>query len=318
MAKEDAHKNAVKLSVVVPLFNEQESLVALHEQLAKVLCTLEKPVEILFIDDGSTDGSFEVLRKLHGQDRQVRVIQFRRNYGKSAALALGFREARGKIIVTLDADLQDDPKEIPNLLQKLQGGYDLVSGWKKNRKDPAVKRVTSKLFNRVTCLLTGLHIHDINCGLKAYRREVTDTIKVYGQLHRFLPVLAQWERFKVGEIVVEHHPRKYGKSKFGFSRFVAGFFDLITVLFITRYTKRPLHLFGLAGLFTFIAGVAVSGYLAIARLFYGQFLTNRPLLFLGILLIIIGVQFVSIGLLGEMITESRKDRMEYLVKNELD
>ncbi|MFQ5750823.1 MAG: glycosyltransferase family 2 protein [bacterium] len=308
----------VKISIVVPLFNEAESLTELHNQLTDVVCTLEKPVEILFIDDGSTDHSISVLTELHKKDPTVRVYQFRKNYGKSAALAMGFNKARGRIIVTIDADLQDDPGEIPNLIKKLQEGYDLVSGWKKNRQDPFIKRQSSKLFNRITCLLTGLNIHDINCGLKVYKREVIESINVYGQLHRFLPVLAQWERFEVGEVLVEHHPRKYGKTKFGLSRFTAGFFDLITVLFITRYTKRPLHLFGFAGLITFLIGMAINIYLAIERLFLQNYLSNRPLLFLGILLVIIGVQFVSIGLLGEMITESRKGQIDYALKKTLE
>jgi glycosyltransferase involved in cell wall biosynthesis len=308
----------VKISVVVPLFNEEQSLGELYAQLSKAVCTLEKPVEILFVDDGSTDGSMGELTKLHQLDPNVRVLQFRKNYGKAAALAMGFHKARGKIIVTLDADLQDDPKEIPALVGKLNEGYDLVSGWKRNRQDPFVKRVTSKLFNRVTCWLTGLHIHDINCGLKAYKKEVTEAVKVYGQLHRFLPVLAQWEGFKVGEVVVEHHPRKYGQTKFGLSRFTAGLFDLITVLFITRYTKRPLHLFGLAGLICFVLGAGISAYLAIERVFLGKFLSNRPLLFLGLLMIIVGVQLVGIGLLGEMITEGRKNRMDYSLKQILE
>jgi len=308
----------VKISVVVPLLNEEESLVELHRQLASTLCTLDKPVEIIFVDDGSTDRSFEVLRQLREKDANVRVYQFRKNYGKSAALAVGFKKARGKFIVTLDADLQDDPKEIPNLINRLQEGYDLVSGWKKARKDSLIKRLSSKLFNRVTCWVTGLKIHDINCGLKAYRREVTESINVYGQLHRFLPVLAQWEGFKVGEVVVQHHPRKYGKTKFGVSRFAAGFFDLITVLFITRYTKRPLHLFGLAGLISFLAGTIISLYLTYERIFLRKFLSNRPLLFLGVLLIIVGVQFVSLGLLGEMITAGRKSQVDYSIKQALE
>ena len=310
-------KSTVKISIVVPLFNEEESLVELHERLSKAVCSLEKPIEFLFIDDGSTDNSMQVLSELHNKDPQVRVVQFRRNYGKSAALALGFKEARGEFIVTLDADLQDEPYEIPNLVKKLEEGFDLVSGWKKIRKDPFIKKSTSKLFNFVTRKMTGLGIHDMNCGLKAYRREVTDTVNVYGQLHRFLPVLAQWQGFKVGEVVVKHNPRKYGKTKFGASRFVAGFFDLVTVLFITRYTKRPLHLFGLIGLVSFAVGVGISAYLAVERLLLGKYLSDRPLLFLGILAIIVGVQFVSIGLLGEMITESRKDNTDYSIKKTL-
>ncbi|MCH8956821.1 glycosyltransferase family 2 protein [candidate division KSB1 bacterium] len=310
-------KSTVKISIVVPLFNEEESLVELHERLSKAVCSLEKPIEFLFIDDGSTDNSMQVLSELHNKDPQVRVVQFRRNYGKSAALALGFKEARGEFIVTLDADLQDEPYEIPNLVKKLEEGFDLVSGWKKIRKDPFIKKSTSKLFNFVTRKMTGLGIHDMNCGLKAYRREVTETVNVYGQLHRFLPVLAQWQGFKVGEVVVKHNPRKYGITKFGASRFIAGFFDLVTVLFITRYTKRPLHLFGLIGLVSFAVGVGISAYLAVERLLLGKYLSDRPLLFLGILAIIVGVQFVSIGLLGEMITESRKDNTDYSIKKTL-
>ncbi len=311
-------ENHVSVSIVVPLYNEEDSLLELHKQLTKVICTLDKPGEIVFVDDGSTDRSFEVLTALHKNQPNTRVYQFRRNYGKSAALAMGFRKARGRVIVTLDADLQDDPGEIPNLIKKLHEGYDLVSGWKKNRKDPFIKRVSSKFFNRVTCLLTGLKIHDINCGLKVYRREVTDTINVYGQLHRFLPVLTQWEGFRVGEVIVEHHERKYGKTKFGVSRFTAGFFDLITVLFITRYTQRPLHLFGLAGLVAIIFGMSINIYLAVEKLFFGKFLSNRPLLFLGLLSVIVGVQLVSVGLLGEMITDSRKSNLDYSIKKSLE
>lgn len=308
----------VKVTVVVPLLDEEESLRELYSQLTDALSSYGEALELLFIDDGSRDGSMEVLTELHQRDRRVRVFQFRRNYGKSAALAQGFKEAHGEILITLDADLQDDPYEIPKLIDKLSEGFDLVSGWKRDRKDRFVKRVTSKFFNRITCWFTGLRLHDINCGLKAYRREVTDTMRVYGQLHRFLPVLAQWQGFRVSEVVVKHHSRKYGKTKFGVSRFAAGFFDLITVLFITRYTKRPLHLFGSVGLISFILGSLISAYLAFERIFFQKYLSNRPLLFLGILLIIVGIQFFSIGLLGEMITESRKDRVEYAVKRVLE
>jgi len=300
------NKPNVNISIVIPLLNEEESLVELHSRIGEVLDSMSRPAEIIFIDDGSTDNSMQVLRNLHERDNRIRVFQFRKNYGKSAALAKGFAVARGKTIITMDADLQDDPGEMPHLMARIEEGYDLVSGWKKERKDPFIKRNTSKLFNGFTCKLTGLKMHDINCGLKAYRREVTDTINVYGQLHRFLPVLAQWEGFKVSEIVVQHHARKYGTTKFGLSRFTAGFFDLITVLFITRYTKRPLHLFGSIGLTAFLIGTGISAYLTIDRLFFEKYLSNRPLLWLGIVLIILGVQFVSIGLLGEMITESRK------------
>lgn len=308
---------SVIISIVIPLLNEEESLSEFYSQLSAAVGSLEKSIEFLFVDDGSTDNSMALLEKLHQEDPRVRVIQFRRNYGKSAALALGFKKARGKIIVTIDADLQDDPREIPNLIRKLEEGYDLVSGWKKVRKDPFMKRNTSKFFNKVTRLVTGLTIHDINCGLKAYRREVTDMVNVYGQLHRFLPVLAQWQGFKIDEIAVNHLPRKYGKTKFGLSRFTAGFFDLLTVLFITRFTKQPLHFFGLIGVSTFIIGGGISAYLAIERLFFNKYLTGRPLLFLGILAIIVGVQFVSIGLLGEMITESRKNNADYSIKKTL-
>lgn len=305
------------LSLVIPLYNEAGSLPELYERIAAMLQNLEARAEIVFVDDGSTDASFGILSDLAQRDQRVKVIQFRRNYGKSAALAMGFQKASGDVIVTLDADLQDDPQEVPALLKKLEEGYDLVTGWKKVRHDPFVKRITSKIFNLVTGWLTGLRLHDINCGLKAYRREVTETLPVYGQLHRFMPVLAHWDGFRVTELPVRHYPRRYGSTKFGFSRFTSGFFDLITVMFLTRFTTQPLHLFGLAGLVSTLAGVVISAYLAYERLFHQKYLTNRPLLFLGILLIIVGVQFVSLGLIGEMITSSRKTEIQYSIRSEL-
>lgn len=305
---------------MIPLYNEAESLAELYARLHAVLLTLPQPAEIVFVDDGSSDGSFVRAVELHKRDARVRVIQFRRNHGKSAALAAGFARARGGLLITLDADLQDDPAEIPRLLAKIDEGYDLVSGWKRHRFDSLFKRLTSKIFNLVTRALTDVGLHDINCGLKAYRREVTDGIRVYGQLHRFLPVLAFKEGFRLGEIEVQHHPRKHGRSKFGASRFTSGFFDLLTVLFLTRYTRRPLHLFGIAGLFAFVAGSVISVYLAYERILFKQYLSNRPLLFLGILLVIVGVQFISIGLIGEMIaasTEASHPAQSYGIKSEV-
>lgn len=317
-ARAPSHGGKPQLSIVIPLFNEAASLLELHEKISAAVQESRMHAEIIFIDDGSTDRSFEALREIHQRDRRVRVVRFRRNFGKSAALAAGFKSANGQFIVTMDADLQDDPAEIKHLVDELQrGDFDLISGWKKHRHDPFIKKISSKIFNRVTGFMTGLRLHDINCGLKAYRREVTSTIPVYGELHRFLPVLAFKEGFRVGEVVVKHHPRKHGKSKFGPSRFTKGFFDLITVLFLSRYTKRPLHLFGVAGTLAFIAGLGVAAYLTFERLVNKEYLTNRPILFLGLLLMIIGVQAVSIGLLGEMITAANTQAPSYFVKEEL-
>jgi len=306
------------ISILIPLFNEEESLPELYEKLSWVLNNFKKTYEILFIDDGSTDGSFEVLKKLYQKDRRIQVYQFRKNYGKSAALSCGFQLARGQFVITMDADLQDDPDEIPNLIAKLNEGYDLVSGWKKKRHDPFIKRNTSKIYNRVTGLFSGLKLHDFNCGLKAYRSEAVKEVQIYGQLHRFIPVLAHWQGYKISEIAVKHHPRKYGKTKFGVSRFAAGLLDLITVIFLNKFKTRPLHLFGSIGVLAFIAGIIINLYLAIEKIFAKQILSNRPLLFLGILLVIVGIQFISIGLLGEMITETQKKKVDYSIKNVLN
>lgn len=306
-----------ELSILIPLFNEAESLPELHQRIRDVLKKSARRAEIIFIDDGSTDRSFSVLQELHRQDSQVQVYQFRKNYGKSAGLACGFDVARGNYVITMDADLQDDPDEIPALIAELEQGYDMVSGWKKKRYDPFIKRNTSKIYNRVTRMVSGLKLHDFNCGLKAYRREVVKEIQVYGQLHRFIPVLAHWQGFKVGEIVVKHHPRKFGKTKFGPFRFAAGLLDLFTVIFLNKFKTRPLHLFGSIGVLIFLAGMAINLYLAIERIFAQRFLSNRPLLFLGVLLVIVGIQFVSIGLLGEMITETQKKKLDYSIKNSL-
>lgn len=308
-------KGGTDISVVIPLYNEEESLAELYQQLRPVLSGMNLRYELLFIDDGSTDRSFDVLRGLRRNDTRIKVVRFRRNFGKSAALSVGFSKARGALVITMDADLQDDPAEIPNLVKKMREGYDLVSGWKKVRHDPITKTVPSRFFNLVTSLMTGIRIHDFNCGLKAYSGDVVKNVKIYGELHRYVPALAHWEGFKVGEIVVKHRPRKYGKTKFGFGRFWKGFLDLITVLFTTRYFLRPLHLFGVWGMLAVIAGFAIDGVLTVEWFLGETALSNRPLFLLGILLIIVGIQFVSIGLLGEMITKTKQTEREYPIRD---
>jgi glycosyltransferase involved in cell wall biosynthesis len=297
-----------ELSVVIPVFNEEGSLRELYENIRNGLGRLQR-YELIFVDDGSTDGSARVLAELRNRDRsRIKVIRFRRNYGKSAALSVGFAEATGEVVVTMDSDLQDDPAEIPSLMNEIRKGYDLVSGWKKKRRDPITKTIPSRFFNLVTRLMTGIRLHDFNCGLKAYRLEVVKEIRVYGELHRYIPVLAHWMGFKIGEIPVTHHRRKYGKTKFGIGRFWKGFLDLLTVLFTTRYLRRPLHLFGFWGILFFLAGFAVDGWLVYEKLTIPDYwLSNRPLFLGGVLLIIVGIQFISIGLLGEMITKTKNE-----------
>ncbi len=304
------------ISIVVPLLNEAESLRQLCDEISRGVAPLGVPWEIIFIDDGSTDGSMDVLRDLYGERENVKVLSFGRNLGKSAALAVGFAEASGKIVVTMDADLQDDPTEIPAMVGLLDQGYDLVSGWKKERKDPLSKRLPSKLFNWVTGVLSGLRLHDMNCGLKAYRHDVVRTVRIYGELHRFTPVLAHWAGFKVTELPVRHHTRKFGVSKFGAERFARGFLDLLTVLFLKRYISRPLHLFGMVGGVLFTAGFGAGVYLTVLKIL-GQSIGRRPLLILGILLMVLGVQFVSFGLLGEMIANLRSDALPHPVRERL-
>ena len=293
------------ITVIVPLYNEAESVRELHGQIRSTLGRMGMRYEIIFVDDGSTDRSFQALRDLKHHDKHVKIIRFRRNYGKSAALSVAFEKALGNVVVTMDADLQDDPAEIPALKKKLDEGYDLVSGWKRVRRDPLTKTIPSRFFNFVTSLLTGIRIHDFNCGLKAYRRDVVKTVKVYGELHRYIPVLAHWEGFRIAELPVQHRPRKYGKSKFGAGRFWKGFLDLLTALFTTRYLRRPLHLFGFWGIVATLAGLFIDGWLAVEWFLGTTSLSNRPLFIAGVLLMIVGVQFISIGLLGEMISKTR-------------
>jgi glycosyltransferase involved in cell wall biosynthesis len=304
------------ISIVVPLYNEAESLPELTEQIVKG--TDSRTFEILFVDDGSSDASFDVIRTLKARHPQVRAIRFRKNCGKSAALSEGFKAANGKYVITMDADLQDDPAEIPNLIRQLDAGFDLVSGWKKKRFDPISKTVPSRFFNFVTRLMTGIRLHDFNCGLKAYRAEVVKDVSVYGELHRYIPALAKWEGYsRIGEIPVQHHPRKYGTSKFGLSRFIKGFLDLFTVVFLSRYVKRPLHFFGLIGSLFLLAGLGINGYLSVGW-FMGEAIGNRPILFLGVMLVLVGFQIITTGLVGEMITHHfHKDR-SYPVAERID
>jgi len=305
------------VSIVVPLLNEAESLEELYSRIKEAADNNHLSFEVCFVDDGSTDKSLEVVKNLRKSNSNIKILSFRKNYGKSAALSEGFKLAEGDNIITMDADLQDDPAEIPNLIQKLDEGFDMVSGWKKKRHDPIGKTLPSKFFNFTTSFLTGIKIHDFNCGLKAYRRDVIKEIPVYGELHRYLPVLAHWRGFRVGEIVVQHHARKYGVTKFGWRRLFHGFFDLLTVLFITRYRQKPLHLFGTVGLVSVTFGFAILLYLSILW-FQGHGIGDRPLLFLGILLMIVGMQSFSLGLIGEMITNSRDEEVSYSVREEID
>jgi glycosyltransferase involved in cell wall biosynthesis len=291
----------VELSVVVPVLDEIESLPTLYRELGDVLETLGRPYELVFVDDGSRDGSFQTLEKLHRSDDRVRVIQLRRNFGKAAALAVGFRASRGDIVVTLDADLQDAPSELPRLLQRLEDGYDLVSGWKQDRQDPLSKTLPSRLFNRVTAWLTGLPLRDFNSGFKAYRREVVEELRLYGELHRFIPALAAWRGFRVDEVPVHHRPRRFGRSKYGSARFWRGSLDLLTVLFLTRYTRRPLHLFGGLGLLAWAGGGMVNLYLVGLWLAGVRPIGNRPLLAFGILSMVVGLQLFCLGLLSELV-----------------
>lgn len=306
------------ITVVIPLLNEEESLEPLSTQLESVLERIApKSWDVLFIDDGSTDRSFEVISNIHARNERFKAIRFRRNYGKSAALAVGFAEAKGEFVVTMDADLQDDPQELPGLIAKLSEGYDLVSGWKRKRFDPWHKTMPSKLFNAVTSVMSGIKLHDFNCGLKAYRREVVETVQVYGEMHRYIPALAHWEGFRVTEMPVQHHPRKFGVSKFGMSRFLKGFLDLLTVLFTTRYVKRPMHLFGTIGALFALIGFGTDLYLAIEWALGLTALSNRPLAMFGIAMIIVGVQLVSIGLVGELIVKNSLKRERYSIKERL-
>lgn len=293
------------LSVIIPVYNEEKSL---NELYLRIVDALEKKdFEIIFVNDGSVDDSVKIIDELVKKDKRVSKVNFKRNKGKSAVLMEGFKEAKGELIVTLDADLQDHPEEIKNLVEKIDDGYDLVSGWKKQRNDPLVFVLFSHFFNWIIRKTTGVKLHDINCGLKIYRREVVESLHLYGDLYRFIPVLAAKEGFRIGEIEVDHSPRKYGHSKYGIAKFFRGFFDLMTVLFLTNFRVKPFHFFGTAGISLFSIGLIICFYLSIIWAM-GQAIGRRPLLIFGILLIIVGIQLFSLGLIAELMVAGERDR----------
>jgi glycosyltransferase involved in cell wall biosynthesis len=301
------------VSAVIPVYDEAGSLPELHEELVRALEAMGRSWEILYLDDGSRDGSDAVIAALAEKDSRVRGLSFRRNFGKSAALAVGFRMARGEWVVTLDADLQDDPAELPKLAAALEGGFDLVSGWKQDRQDPMTKTIPSRLFNAVTGMAAGIRLHDFNCGFKLYRREVVESIEVYGELHRFLPALAHWRGFRVGEVAVRHRARRFGRSKFGAARFVNGFLDLLSAAFLSTSALKPLHLFGRVGLLFLMGGLGL-GLWFVAMWIGGDPIRVRPLMLFGAGLVLLGIQLILMGLLGEMIARLHAPGADYPVR----
>lgn len=308
------------ISVVIPIFNEEDSLPELAGRIRQVMMENRFSYEILFIDDGSKDGSWKTIEELTASDPAIKAIKFRRNYGKTAALNVGFDAASGDVVITMDADLQDSPEEIPELYRMVkEEGYDLVSGWKKKRHDPPSKTVPTKLFNWSTRRMSGIKLHDFNCGLKAYKTEVVKSIDLHGEMHRYIPVIAKWAGFNhIGEKVVLHQKRKYGRSKYGLDRFFKGYLDLITISFIVRFGKRPMHFFGLWGSLLFLAGFLSAAWLAYAKFFLaGYKMTERPLFYFGLLAMILGTQLFVAGFLGELISRTTNNRNLYLVEKKL-
>jgi glycosyltransferase involved in cell wall biosynthesis len=295
-------QESVYLSIVVPVYNERENISYLYENLSKVLPSLGRKYEVLLIDDGSTDGTFSELVKIHEQNNNYKIIKFRKNFGQTPAMSAGFDYANGEIIITLDADLQNDPQDIPLLLEKMNEGYDIVSGWRINRQDKAVSRkLPSKIANWLIAKLTGVKIHDYGCTLKAYSRDVVKNIELYGEMHRYIPAVASWMGISVAEVPVHHHSRKFGKSKYGISRTIRVILDIIILKYLLSYSQRPIQIFGLIGLFTGLVGGVITLYLIIMRLFFNAALSSRPLFTLSIFMIFIGVQLITMGILGELL-----------------
>lgn len=309
----------MSLSVVIPVYNEAKNIPLFHQDISRVLRKLGKSYELILVDDGSTDASLRVLKTIRAQDHKVKIISLRKNFGKSLALSVGFKEARGKIIFTMDADLQDRPDQIPRFLKKLsEGSYDLICGWRQNRKDQPAKVFASSIFNKTTAVLTKSNLHDINCGFKVFKKEVVETFKLYGELHRFIPVLTQWQGFKVGEVKIKHSPRKFGKSKFGSGRYLNSFFDLLTVMFLTRYISKPLHIFGLIGLLSFFLGASIILFFTLKKYLLGILIgAGRPIIQIAVFLMIFGVQVFVFGFLAEIIVSSREQDNQNLIKEKI-
>lgn len=309
------------ITIAIPLKSEAESLPELEAWIRRTVEAKGLSYEIIFVDDGSTDDSWAVIERLKAENPNVRGIKFRRNYGKSAALHTAFQASRGDVLITMDADLQDSPDEIPELYRMIrEERWDLVSGWKKVRHDPVSKTIPTKLFNAATRSMSGIHLHDFNCGLKAYRKEVVKAVEVYGEMHRYIPVLAKWAGFtKIGEKVVEHRARQYGHSKYmGWERFINGFLDLVSIWFVGRFGKRPMHFFGMLGVLAFLIGFAILTYLSMAKLFYQEYgIADRPLFYFGILALIVGSQLFLTGFLAEMINRNSTTRNTYLIEEEI-
>ncbi len=309
------------LSIVVPLLNEEESLPELEAWIRRVVEKEKYSYEIIMVDDGSTDGSWSVISKLSAANPNIKGIKFRRNYGKSAALNSGFQAAKGEVVITMDADLQDSPDEIPELHRMItKEKYDLVSGWKKKRHDPLSKTIPSKLYNNVVRRMSGIKLHDFNCGLKAYRNPVVKSIEVYGEMHRYIPLLAKWAGFgRIGEKEVIHRARKYGQTKFGMSRLITGFLDLLSIFFVGKFGKKPMHFFGALGTLSFLAGFGILTFLSVKKLIYHEFgIAERPLFFFGILTLIIGTQLFVTGFLAELVSRNGADRNKYLIEEEIN
>lgn len=315
----------VQISVVIPVFNEEESLTELITWISRVMQEHGFSYEIIFVNDGSTDRSWDIVQRLSQANRSIKGINFTRNYGKSAALDAGFKRAEGEVVITMDADLQDSPDEIPGLYAMVIGGLDVVSGWKKERHDPLSKTIPSKFFNSVTRWISGIELHDFNCGLKAYRNKVVKNITVYGEMHRYIPLLAKWNGFpKIGERVVQHQSRKYGYSKFGLERFLNGFLDLITVSFVHRYKKKPMHFFGTLGTLSFFSGFLITFWLIFQKIYElnqglkVREIVDQPLFFLALVAIIIGVQLFVTGFIAELLTSTQSKEAEYKIDEEVN